>query len=118
MCNFLEQQLIELVKSIESRHPDDPDVTEWLHQMAALVLESEEGTVSFFHHCDSRHSRIIYWLSPFLEDMANEFSSDELINAMNSLPSKYPDDKGLVEDVRNAIRIIHSLNELSDDLSR
>ena len=114
MCDLLNQQLTELAKNIDSRHCNDPDVTEWLHQMAALVIEDEEKTIIFFQKCDDRHARIIYWLSPFLENIANEFSSNELINAMNSLPSRYPDDKGLLKDVENAIRIIHSLSEPSD----
>lgn len=116
MYNALNRQLDELVKKIDSRHFNDPDITTWLHEMAALAIENEQETVNFFNNCNADHARIIYWLSPFFEDIANEFSSDEIINSMKLLPQKYPEDVGLSDDVEVAIEIMYRIRETSGDL--
>jgi hypothetical protein len=118
MYDLLSQELTELVKNIDSRHPDDPDVTKWLHQMADLITNNEQKTIAFFRDCGISHERIIYWLSPFFDDLANEFSSDEMIESIKSLITKYPKDTGLSNDVKVAIEIMYRMRDTSGDLDR
>lgn len=109
MFNILTQQLSELVDKIESRHPNDPSVTDWIHEMIELMLKDEKETIDFLNKCSNDHAQIIYWASPLFDDIACEFHSSEMVYAMLALIPKYPEDEGLQRNVQMAINIIHNI---------
>jgi hypothetical protein len=84
--------------------------------MAALAIDNEQRTIDFFNNCNADHARIIYWLSPFFQDIANEFFSDEIINSMRPLSEKYPEDMGLSDDIKVSIEIMYRMRDTSGDL--
>jgi spore maturation protein CgeB len=109
MCDILIQQLSELVTKIESRHLNDPNVTDWIHGMIEIMLKNEKETIDFFNECSNDHARIIYWTSPLFDDIAYEFHSSEMAYAMLALIPKYPEDEGLQNDVEIAVDIINTI---------
>jgi hypothetical protein len=111
MLDILTQQLSKLVDKIESRHPNDPSVTDWIHEMIELMLKDEKETIDFFNRCSHDHARIIYWSSPCFDDIACEFYSSEMAHAMLALIPKYPEDDGLQNNVQMAINIIYNIQK-------
>ena len=109
MCTILKERLFELVKKIESRSPYYVEIEEWLDEMVDIMLENEGNTIGFFTNTNPSHSRIIYWISPLLQDIAYRFSSDVMASAMASLIDKYPEDLGLKSDVELSLNIIHNV---------
>jgi hypothetical protein len=109
MCNILNQQLNELVGEIESKHLNDPSKMELLEKMAVLMMDDEQTTINFFENCNANHARIIYWISPFFDDIGDKFPSDKMVNAMISLIEKYPEDLDLRSDIQLATDLIHTI---------
>jgi hypothetical protein len=109
MCIFLTQKLNNIVSKIETRKPYYENIEEWLHEMTELMLQNEQETILFFNKCKETEARIIYWLSPCFDDIACQFYSNDMIDAMTCLIEKYPEDDGLKRDVIIATNIIHNI---------
>ncbi|AFY96194.1 hypothetical protein [Chamaesiphon minutus] len=105
------QKLHNIVNEIESRHPNDPEKIVLLNRMTELMLEDEKRTIDFLENCNTNHARIIYWLSPWFDDIACQFYSDKVADAMISLIDKYPEDIMLQSDVQIAIDVIRNIQK-------
>lgn len=106
---MLAQKLDELVQKIDLMHPEDPDKIKCLYSMSELMIQEEQTTIDFFKECNAHHERIIYWMSPFFEDIVCKFPTNSMVDAMMSLIDKYPKDSVLPEEVELVKIIVNKL---------
>jgi hypothetical protein len=111
MMDKLTQTLNEIVDLIESRHYNDPIVAELLEKMAKILMEDELVTINFLKSQSIYHEHIIRWVNTYFDDIACEFHSNQMADAMISLVTRYPNDNVLKYNVDLAVKIINNIKE-------
>jgi sulfur relay (sulfurtransferase) DsrC/TusE family protein len=102
--NNLVCKLNGLVDNIESRKPYYLEIEDWLQEMVDLMTEDSDTTIIFFEECNSSHTQIISWLSPFFDDIYCKFPSSKMADTMKSLVDKFPEISYLANEVELALR--------------
>ena len=76
-----------LIEERETLHPDDPRIEECWKMLTKELVTEEEATIKFISNCDEHD---IYWLSEIFEDISAVLQSQEFVQTLRDVQTKYP----------------------------
>ena len=101
MNEILEQKINQIINRLDLMHPNDPDRIDRLDEIVNLLLENEVETIHFLKYC--KDEKTIFNIAALLDRLPAKFSSQELLNVLESLIERFPDKETLICNVEIAI---------------
>jgi hypothetical protein len=103
MSNTLKSKISEIINQLELLDPDDPQRMRCLRDRTELLLKDEQETLNLLKNCDRK---MIYGVMTALDEVAGQFPSYELLNILESLLKRFPNQEIFILNFKLAIDVV------------
>jgi hypothetical protein len=97
---MLKQEIEEIVKKLDKKHVNDPSKAEDFEEIVNILSKSRDAAIACLDELDENE---ISWISFSFEELAAEFQSQQFIDCVKRLVTKFPGISYLKDDLEDAI---------------
>ncbi|MDI9309516.1 MAG: hypothetical protein QM535_04825 [Limnohabitans sp.] len=103
---YLKDKILEIIKIAESKHRNDPSITQEMDQLTILMLQNVNETIELL---ESLEMEELGWLCSDFEELSYKFQSKAFVECLKRLDQKFP--RKMSYEIQNGIEAYYGDDE-------